>query len=237
MPTVEDALRIRVRTSGVVTESYVIDGVKFDMYDVGGQRSERKKWIHCFDDVTAIIFVAAMSEYDQVLYEDATQNRLLEAVKVFGDICNGPCVAPCLRARATQPFCTRSMFAETSIILFLNKRDLFQDKIKRVDLRAPAYTLPDGTAVPARFSDYTHGICTCGESNPSIACSCRRQEAAARYISQLFLEARRQATKAVYVHMTCATDTNNVRFVFNSCKDIILKQSLASSGFMTLASA
>lgn len=43
------------------------------MFDVGGQRNERKKWIHCFDDVTAVIFVAAISEYDQVLYEDATQ--------------------------------------------------------------------------------------------------------------------------------------------------------------------
>ncbi len=42
------------------------------MFDVGGQRSERKKWIHCFEDVNAIIFIAAMSEYDLVLYEDET---------------------------------------------------------------------------------------------------------------------------------------------------------------------
>ena len=39
---------------------------------MGGQRSERKKWIHCFEDVTAIIFCVAMSEYDQVLHEDET---------------------------------------------------------------------------------------------------------------------------------------------------------------------
>jgi len=42
------------------------------LFDVGGQRSERKKWIHCFEDVTAIIFCVAMSEYDQVLQEDET---------------------------------------------------------------------------------------------------------------------------------------------------------------------
>ena len=43
------------------------------MVDVGGQRSERRKWIHCFDKVQAIIFLVAVSEYDQVLAEDETQ--------------------------------------------------------------------------------------------------------------------------------------------------------------------
>lgn len=46
------------------------------MFDVGGQRSERKKWIHCFENVTSIIFCVALSEYDQVLLEEASQVRL-----------------------------------------------------------------------------------------------------------------------------------------------------------------
>lgn len=40
------------------------------MFDVGGQRSERKKWIHCFENVTALLFVVAISGYDQCLVED-----------------------------------------------------------------------------------------------------------------------------------------------------------------------
>lgn len=44
----------------------------YRLFDVGGQRSERKKWIHCFEDVTAIIFCVALSGYDQVLHEDET---------------------------------------------------------------------------------------------------------------------------------------------------------------------
>lgn len=43
------------------------------MFDVGGQRSERKKWIHCFENVTSIIFCVALSEYDQVLLEESKQ--------------------------------------------------------------------------------------------------------------------------------------------------------------------
>lgn len=43
------------------------------MFDVGGQRSERKKWIHCFESVTSIIFCVALSEYDQVLLEEQNQ--------------------------------------------------------------------------------------------------------------------------------------------------------------------
>ena len=77
VPTKDDILYTRIRTSGIVTERYEIDKTPFEMYDVGGQKNERKKWIHCFDNVTAIIFVAAISEYDQNLYEDDSTNRMV----------------------------------------------------------------------------------------------------------------------------------------------------------------
>ena len=45
------------------------------MFDVGGQRSERKKWIHCFEGVTAIVFCVALSAYDLMLAEDEEMVR------------------------------------------------------------------------------------------------------------------------------------------------------------------
>lgn len=58
------------------------------MFDVGGQRDERRKWIQCFNDVTAIIFVTACSSYNMVLREDPTQNRLRESLDLFKSIWN-----------------------------------------------------------------------------------------------------------------------------------------------------
>lgn len=58
------------------------------MFDVGGQRDERRKWIQCFNDVTAIIFVTACSSYNMVLREDPTQNRLKESHDLFKSIWN-----------------------------------------------------------------------------------------------------------------------------------------------------
>lgn len=83
------------------------------MMDVGGQRSERKKWLHCFDDSTAVIFVASLTEYDMVLAEDPKMNRMKESIRVFGQIVNNRF----LRGSAT--------------ILFLNKSDLMATKLKK----------------------------------------------------------------------------------------------------------
>uniref|UniRef100_A0A7N4NTX7 G protein subunit alpha z n=1 Tax=Sarcophilus harrisii TaxID=9305 RepID=A0A7N4NTX7_SARHA len=70
IPTVEDILRSRDMTTGIVENKFTFKELTFKMVDVGGQRSERKKWIHCFEGVTAIIFCVELSGYDLKLYED-----------------------------------------------------------------------------------------------------------------------------------------------------------------------
>ena len=62
----QDVLRTRVKTTGIVKIEFEMKKTRFRMFDVGGQRSERKKWIHCFDNVTTVLFIMALSEYDQV---------------------------------------------------------------------------------------------------------------------------------------------------------------------------
>ncbi len=81
-------LRSRVRTIGVVETQFKVDNLLIKMFDVGGQRSERRKWIQCFDDVRALLFVVAISEYDMTLIEDPDKNRLRESFQLFSSVCN-----------------------------------------------------------------------------------------------------------------------------------------------------
>uniref|UniRef100_A0A8C6SM23 Uncharacterized protein n=1 Tax=Neogobius melanostomus TaxID=47308 RepID=A0A8C6SM23_9GOBI len=115
VPTLQDILRVRVNTTGIIEYHFDLSNVIFRMVDVGGQRSERKKWIHCFEDVTSLVFLAALSEYDQVL-EDTKENRLKESMALFRTILSYP------------------WFEDSSTILFLNKTDLLEEKIPRSHL-------------------------------------------------------------------------------------------------------
>ncbi|KAG6899867.1 Guanine nucleotide-binding protein subunit alpha [Termitomyces sp. T159_Od127] len=116
LPTDQDILRSRVKTTGITETTFKVGELTYKLFDVGGQRSERKKWIHCFENVTALVFLVSLSEYDQMLYEDESINRMQEALTLFDSICNS------------------RWFVKTSIILFLNKIDLFAEKLPRSPL-------------------------------------------------------------------------------------------------------
>ena len=155
------------------------------MFDVGGQRSERKKWYRCFQGVTAIIFCTALSEYDLVLEEDAEVNRMLESMKLFDSICNN------------------KWFMDASVILFLNKKDLFAEKIERSPLTIC-------------FPEYA------GEMN---------YEEGVSYIKTRFENLNiSQREEEIYTHLTCATDTRNIQYVFQVVTDVLIKLNLTECG-------
>merc|ERR1712196_712534 len=102
VPTEQDVLRARVRTTGIVEQTFTVKNNTFQVLDVGGQRNERRKWIHCFEGVTAVLFISSLSAYNLGLYEDECVNRMQESLQLFQEICN------------------MRYFLNTSIILFLN---------------------------------------------------------------------------------------------------------------------
>jgi guanine nucleotide-binding protein subunit alpha, other len=70
IPNDQDLLRSRLRTTGITETIFDLGQLTYRMFDVGGQRSERKKWIHCFENVNCLLFLVAISGYDQCLVED-----------------------------------------------------------------------------------------------------------------------------------------------------------------------
>lgn len=111
--------------------------------DVGGQRSERKKWIHCFENIDPIIFLAAISEFDQVLFESDNVVIACAFTEFYHNIINSPfffCVTVDLENRMNESkslfriLITSQWFENSSIILFLNKTDLLEEKIMHSNL-------------------------------------------------------------------------------------------------------
>ncbi|KAG9245750.1 G protein alpha subunit [Calycina marina] len=184
-PLEMDVLRARTKTTGIYETRFTMGSLSIHMFDVGGQRSERKKWIHCFENVTSIIFCVALSEYDQVLLEESNQNRMMESLVLFDSVVNS------------------RWFMRTSIILFLNKVDLFRVRLARSPLCN-------------YFPDYSGG----NDINR-----------ASKYLLWRFNQVNR-AHLNLYPHLTQATDTSNIRLVFAAVKETILQNALKDSGIL-----
>jgi guanine nucleotide-binding protein subunit alpha len=189
VPDEQDVLRSRVQTTGIIETSFRVKQLTYRVVDVGGQRSERRKWIQCFDDVRAVLFVCALSGYDMTLFEDGKTNRLEESLNLFQAICNN------------------KFFVKTSMILFLNKADLFRDKITNSDRHLRLY-----------FTQYT---------GPD-----RDVEAASRFIQTEFMERNLNKQKIIYPHLTTATDTTNIKVVFGVVLDTIIRENLEAANLL-----
>lgn len=210
IPTNQDILHCRIRTSGIVEEEFEIEGNKFVMVDVGGQRNERKKWIHAFEDIDCIIFITAISEYDQVLFEDNSVSRQKESIDLFSQVVND------------------SIFKTDAMILFLNKVDLFRKKL---------LTIPFRDEAAGRNLGYT-GVTIDGIGNKDDIEDFENSQIFEEIYSQslCYVESLYKkvipSNREVSIHVTCATDTQQIQKIMTSCKEIFLKRNLAKTGFM-----
>ncbi|KAF3698705.1 Guanine nucleotide-binding protein G(olf) subunit alpha [Channa argus] len=224
-PTDQDLLRCRVLTSGIFETRFQVDKVNFHMFDVGGQRDERRKWIQCFNDVTAIIFVVASSSYNMVIREDNNTNRLREALDLFRSIWNN------------------RWLRTISVILFLNKQDMLAEKVlagkSKIEDYFPEYaryTIPneatpepgeDPRVTRAKFFIRDEFLTIFGAQTvflrPVSLPTCRERT---YQQPQRISTASGDGRHYCYPHFTCAVDTENIRRVFNDCRDIIQRMHL-----------
>ena len=196
-PTQQDILYCRKTTKGIIEFPLSIESVPFLFVDVGGQRTQRQKWLACFDSVTAILFLASSSEFDQVLLEDRNVNRLEESRNIFDTIVNN------------------RVFGSIAFILFLNKMDLLEDKVvrRRVNIAEHFPAFHENVEEVRKTVDKFGG-------DPFDVGDVKS------FILYLFVIKQRVATRTLYHHFTTAVDTRNIQFVFNSVKETILRKNL-----------
>ncbi|KAJ3240635.1 guanine nucleotide-binding protein subunit alpha [Chytriomyces hyalinus] len=174
LPTEQDVLNARIKTTKITETVFKVDKVTYRVFDVAGQRCHRKHWAPYFDDVNSIIFMVAISSYDQVCMEDETSNRVVDSKEVFAALCNHP------------------LFKRTPMILFMNKIDLFKEKLKF-------------TQVSQYFEEY---------DGPND------YESASEFFVNEFLKVNKYP-KNIYRHLTAATDTQQIKGILDAVQAII----------------
>lgn len=227
VPLVQDILQVRIPTngfyiilciflitliylfySGISEYNFPIESINLKIVDVGGQKTERRKWIHCFESVTSIIYIAALSEFNQFLSEPVS----------FGETGSMPPLINKLEESKAlfKTIVTSRWFRDSSVILFLNKFDIFEEKIlsmqKNNDKRLEDY-----------FPDYFQSkMMNSNEKRNDIV------DLVAESILSMFYQQNPVyfRKRILYSHFTCATNTDNIKIVFQAVKDTIMQQIL-----------
>jgi len=130
-PTTTDIIYCREPTTGVHETTIEAEGLSIKFIDVGGQKSERRKWLSMFNGATMVIYVCALDAYTRVLEEDGKTNRLKDSIACLKDISSN-------KHLKSIPF-----------QLFLNKEDIYTDvwnkkKISEVFPECKAKTKEEG---------------------------------------------------------------------------------------------
>lgn len=195
-PSDEDILHSRVRTLGIAAHTFRVDrSLVYTVYDVGGSRSQRHAWASFLDDVGSIVFLAPLSAFDQPLVEDPSVNRLEDSFALFDQV---------VRNR---------LLRRASIVLFLNKIDLLEQKLR------------SGIQLGRYWGEYR------GDND---------FEAVWRWFRGKFRDCVREAEerqgggerRRLYVHTTVATSSTQIRAILMSVKDTVLRENLRVTGLV-----
>ncbi|KAG5877840.1 hypothetical protein JTB14_036975 [Gonioctena quinquepunctata] len=214
VPTLQDILYCRVKTTSInkiefdvpVPKKYGGGTAEFWMFDVGGQRGERRKWIKVFAGIQAVLFLIAASDFDMVLREDRKKNRLKESFELFRDI-----------------YASEFML-DAGMIVFLNKQDILRRKIeqgKNLEKYFPEFNNYKPERKEECDNEYDRAKLFMRHKINELALKPVVIESIGFVPGQNITEVI--PPRHVYTHFTIATDTNNIRRVFDSVHNIILE--------------
>eukprot|EP01083_Nonionella_stella_P139962 428132_1 len=198
--TWQDFLRIRMRTSGFVSEIFhkqiTGDQHQFEFTDVGGQRSERAKWMNMMhDDVDIVLYLVAISEYDLFCFEDNETRRLDEALNLFETVLNN------------------GLCHDKTVILFFNKYDLFEKKLEDQDSKTMRDIYPDDWPKDSDPRNADH-VC----------------KYIFRKFKKIYRKELPDSEHVPHYHCTTALDTKQIDVLMQDLEDDLLKGDLGDVG-------
>ena len=197
------------------------------MIDVGGQRNERKKWIHSFDTIAALLFVSALNHYCEVLFEEETKNAMWESLDLFNDTLEG------------------KWFRRTPVIVFLNKEDLFRECVRNGyslsecfdanEITHPNAEWPGAYEPESKYEDIEWDPNATFEPMDGRSADEVSElyfhdvvQTQLEFIQEIFFAVaethHKQKNSSVYAHTTTATDKDNIRKVF----DVVIHNAVMS---------
>jgi len=211
-PNIRDILNARMQTLGITEKKYVIHGHPFNIFDVGGQRNERRKWLSLFDRVNLLLFIAALNHYSSALFEDESKNAIHESLELFGEMVTSKWFPP----------------QYTHFVLFLNKNDLFKERLT-VD-KIPMSVAFGGEYTSHNFADKSDA--ELAEMEPAVRAKwaelCYQEALAflkAKYLSKLV---GRRTADSIYVHVTTAIQQDTIKTVFEDVSRRSIHSTLGS---------
>jgi guanine nucleotide-binding protein subunit alpha len=195
VPPPEDVLKARITTIGpeehvIVTENGSNSSERWTIYDVGGSQSQRAAWAQFFDDVNVIIFMAPMSGFNQVLAEDQSVNRLTDSLRLW------------------QAICSNKILASIDFVLFLNKLDLLECKLR------------SGIQFSSFVTSYE------GEN---------AKKPVSKYLLDAFVSLHQQFSpkrRNIYPYLTCAVDMKATSSIILGVRELILAKLLTETTFI-----
>lgn len=198
VPSDDDILKARLKTLGVTEHRFKLKRTAdfsgdWRIYDVGGHRSQRDAWAPYFDDMNAIIFLAPISCFNQVMAEDGKYNRLQDSFDLWVKLLSNP------------------LLKHTDLILFLNKTDIFRQKIES----------------GIKFGDY---VVSYGSERENTV------EAVIEYIRKKFLHLMKKYSsnhpRPFYVHLTSVTDTQSTKLILLSLEEMLIRKGLVKGNLV-----
>ena len=213
-PSTEDVIRARVMTAGMKNKLFTIDGHKLDIIDVGGQRNERRKWIHIFHNVDAVLFVASLDHYRLVLVEQEQKNAMRESLELFNETING------------------KWFKRSAIVLFLSKEDLHRRAIQQGHSMNIAFGDTwdaDREEKDSEFAMVDYVKMEDAEKDEELLA--RAVVSSIAFIKRLYLNQRVDQSKEVFVHVCNTLDRKYVEKVYTDAQNYVVANYLEKNLF------